>query len=127
VCVLNAFQGATTRVPSQVDRLVNPLESRLGSIIIFGPLLIALTEDGARMFTWDIASKSMFKFSCNCPLPSQVFMCSGPVCRSIRQRLYCNIYSASRYLYQQSSRRQRSGELTALEHSHEVGFPPLQN
>jgi hypothetical protein len=62
VCGLNAFQGPT-HVPSQVDRLVNPLESRLGSIITFGPLLLALTEDGGRMVTWDTVTKSRFKFS----------------------------------------------------------------
>ncbi|KAH7102300.1 Utp21-domain-containing protein [Auriculariales sp. MPI-PUGE-AT-0066] len=46
-------------------RLENPLESNLSSILVFGPILLALTEDGKRLLLWDLtdrALKSMITF-----------------------------------------------------------------
>ncbi|RPD66386.1 Utp21-domain-containing protein [Lentinus tigrinus ALCF2SS1-7] len=40
----------------EVNRLVNPLENSLTHILVFGPQLLALTEDGSRMLVWDIAN-----------------------------------------------------------------------
>ena len=43
----------------QVARLANPLETSLTQILIFGPQLIALTDDGSRMLVWDAESEGM--------------------------------------------------------------------
>ncbi|TCD62177.1 hypothetical protein EIP91_007261 [Steccherinum ochraceum] len=40
----------------EVTRLQNPLESTLSYILIFGTQLLALTEDGRRMFAWNTKS-----------------------------------------------------------------------
>ncbi|RDX56504.1 Utp21-domain-containing protein [Lentinus brumalis] len=40
----------------EVDRLVNPLETSLTHILVFGPQLLALTEDGSRLLIWDMAN-----------------------------------------------------------------------
>ncbi|KIL69996.1 hypothetical protein M378DRAFT_184349 [Amanita muscaria Koide BX008] len=40
----------------EVLRVTNPLQKSLSFMTVFGPQLLALTEDGSRMFTWDMAS-----------------------------------------------------------------------
>ncbi|KAI0934749.1 hypothetical protein AcV5_006491 [Taiwanofungus camphoratus] len=37
----------------ETERLTNPLETSLASILVFGDQLLALTEDGSRMLVWD--------------------------------------------------------------------------
>lgn len=52
------------KTPSQVGRLTNPFEAILGPTLVFGPMLIALSEDGRRMLVWDITSGSKYPSSC---------------------------------------------------------------
>lgn len=40
---------------TQVVRATNPLGTSLASMVIFGSLLLALTEDGGRMLVWDVS------------------------------------------------------------------------
>ncbi|KZT71306.1 Utp21-domain-containing protein [Daedalea quercina L-15889] len=40
----------------EVARLTNPLGTNIASILVLGPQLLALTEDGTRMLVWDIDS-----------------------------------------------------------------------
>ncbi|EMD38277.1 hypothetical protein CERSUDRAFT_113446 [Gelatoporia subvermispora B] len=40
----------------EVGRVVNPLDTNLSSILILGPQLLAVTEDGSRLFAWDTTS-----------------------------------------------------------------------
>ncbi|OBZ69349.1 U3 small nucleolar RNA-associated protein 21 [Grifola frondosa] len=37
----------------EVGRFTNPLETNLANLLVFGSQLLALTEDGGRMFIWD--------------------------------------------------------------------------
>ena len=39
-----------------MNRLINPLNARLGNILIFGERLLALTEDGRRLFIRETSS-----------------------------------------------------------------------
>ncbi|KAJ4487730.1 Utp21 specific WD40 associated putative domain-containing protein [Lentinula aciculospora] len=41
----------------EVSRLVNPFGATLSFIIIFGTQLLSLTEDGGRMFCWDLGEE----------------------------------------------------------------------
>ncbi|KAH9945893.1 Utp21-domain-containing protein [Epithele typhae] len=45
----------------EVHRLVNPLETSLTNILVFGPQVLALTEDGSRMLVWDAESGELQK------------------------------------------------------------------
>ncbi|KAI9571311.1 Utp21 specific WD40 associated putative domain-containing protein [Boletus coccyginus] len=47
----------------EVARATNPLGTPLCTMVIFGSLLLALTEDGGRMLTWDISHDEPL-FSC---------------------------------------------------------------
>ncbi|KAI0707610.1 Utp21-domain-containing protein [Earliella scabrosa] len=40
----------------EVNRFSNPLESSLTQLLVFGPQLLALTDDGSRMLVWDMES-----------------------------------------------------------------------
>ncbi|KAH7912241.1 Utp21 specific WD40 associated putative domain-containing protein [Hygrophoropsis aurantiaca] len=46
----------------EVARVTNPIGTKLSSITIFGSQLLALTEDGGRMFIWDISSPDLTLF-----------------------------------------------------------------
>ncbi|KAI0748597.1 Utp21-domain-containing protein [Daedaleopsis nitida] len=43
----------------EVARLNNPLETSLSHILVFGPRLLTLTDDGSRMLVWDIESEEL--------------------------------------------------------------------
>lgn len=43
----------------QVSRLTNPLGSHLSFILIFGSQLLALSEDGTRMYVWDTKNEGL--------------------------------------------------------------------
>ncbi|CAL1705181.1 unnamed protein product [Somion occarium] len=43
----------------EIARLKNPLGSHLSFILVFGSQLLALTEDGNRMFVWDTGSEEL--------------------------------------------------------------------
>ena len=47
----------------EVARISNPLGSTLSYFIIFGNQLLALTEDGKRMFVWDTAEGGTYAIS----------------------------------------------------------------
>ena len=49
---LSTYQGSLMLKKIQVGRVTNPLGTPLSSILIFGSRLLALTEDGSRMFIW---------------------------------------------------------------------------
>lgn len=40
---------------TQVVRAANPLGTSLASMVVFGSLLLVLTEDGGRMLVWDVS------------------------------------------------------------------------
>ena len=46
---------------SKVMRLTNPLATPLVSILIFGTQLLALSEDGSRLFVWSTEDGSAYK------------------------------------------------------------------
>ncbi|EJF66083.1 Utp21-domain-containing protein [Dichomitus squalens LYAD-421 SS1] len=43
----------------EVARLTNPLETSLTHILVFGPQLLAVTDDGNRMLVWDTESEEL--------------------------------------------------------------------
>lgn len=53
--ICSFFTGDFYQQNLQVARATNPLGTPLCSMVIFGSLLLALTEDGGRMLTWDIS------------------------------------------------------------------------
>lgn len=58
----------------QVSRATNPLGTPLGSMVIFGSLLLALTEDGGRMVVWDVSHDGENGYSRNySPTPLILF------------------------------------------------------
>lgn len=42
-------------------RLSNPLGAAVSSILVFGTQLLALTEDGSRLFVWDTVAGGPFE------------------------------------------------------------------
>lgn len=51
-------------------RFENPLEANLGSILAFGPMILALTEEGDRLLWWDLSGSGELPHQ----LPSLVLM-----------------------------------------------------
>ncbi|OCH93410.1 Utp21-domain-containing protein [Obba rivulosa] len=43
----------------EVGRVANPLDTNLSSILILGPQLLAITEDGRRLFVWNTESREL--------------------------------------------------------------------
>ena len=57
----------------KVDRFVNPLETSLTHILVFGPQILALTEDGSRMLVWDTETGGMSTWClCSSVAPSHL-------------------------------------------------------
>jgi hypothetical protein len=54
---------------SQVAGAINPLGTPLTSMVIFGSLLLALSEDGGRMLVWDVSRDGEDRPSKHCPAP----------------------------------------------------------
>jgi U3 small nucleolar RNA-associated protein 21 len=51
----------------QVERVSNPFETALSSILVFGSQLVALTEDGGRMLIWETSEAGRTISDTLCP------------------------------------------------------------
>jgi hypothetical protein len=49
-------------ISGKVSRLTNPLETSITSPLVFGSLLLALTEDGRYLLTWDVSEEGGSRF-----------------------------------------------------------------
>ena len=52
-------------ISGKVSRLENPLGTSMTSPLVFGSLLLTLTEDGRNLLTWDVSEEGECKpFAC---------------------------------------------------------------
>jgi U3 small nucleolar RNA-associated protein 21 len=57
VSVLSGLPGLAVLISGKVGSLTNPLGTSITSPLVFGSLLLTLTEDGRNLLTWDVSEK----------------------------------------------------------------------
>jgi U3 small nucleolar RNA-associated protein 21 len=57
VCAVSSTQRALSPSLRKVGRLTNPLGTLITSPLVFGSHILALTEDGRNLLTWDVSEQ----------------------------------------------------------------------